>query len=530
MPGNDERPSSTSSGEDQGSYSESSSEGCASTTTASDLDSSRDSFNSDCSSKHCTPSSSPPKVLTLDEVMEAGRDLFNLKLTHEIVMNQDFHIERNLQPPNSLLNTVKEVVHKAFWHILESELNNDPPEYQHAIKLLEEIREILLSFLNPGANRMRTQIMEVLDMDLICQQADNDAVDIQGLASYIITTMGKLCAPVRDEEIKKLRELNTDNIVTLFREIFRVLDLMKADVVNNMIKNIQPVLQKIGVEYEREKFQSVLDKTPSALNKTTSWIQSAIEELLSAAVPADKSNDPEKRLRAIPGPFQILNTAFLHILMWDFSETPVPETWVTDETRLREIQWQLKQCEAVNEVLLIVFSTVGEPVQGLSSLSDRLKRMISVLLDGMHRPEFNLKETLEGVSAQICCELNKSLTERNYPALTPELQATLTGQICSISQKDNPIRTLVEDRVQQYFMGVLSDPKPQVKLEEVPVGLTTVKPELALIGKNFISLVNYNRAVYGPFYANIIRKLLFSNDPPPASLPQEPAQDSVSHE
>lgn len=77
-------------------------------------------------------------------------------------------------------------------------------------------RQILLSFLNPGANRMRTQIMEVLDMDLIRQQANNDAVDIQGIASYLITTMGKMCAPVRDEEIKKLRE-NTDNIVTLFR-------------------------------------------------------------------------------------------------------------------------------------------------------------------------------------------------------------------------------------------------------------------------------------------------------------------------
>lgn len=60
--------------------------------------------------------------------------------------------------------------------------------------------------------------MEVLDLDLIRQQADNDAVDIQGLASYIITTMGKMCAPVRDEDIKKLCE-NTDNVVTLFRRV-----------------------------------------------------------------------------------------------------------------------------------------------------------------------------------------------------------------------------------------------------------------------------------------------------------------------
>lgn len=58
--------------------------------------------------------------------------------------------------------------------------------------------------------------MEVLDLDLIRQQADNDALDIQSLASYIITTMGKLCAPDRDGDIKKLNE-NTSNIVTLFR-------------------------------------------------------------------------------------------------------------------------------------------------------------------------------------------------------------------------------------------------------------------------------------------------------------------------
>lgn len=60
--------------------------------------------------------------------------------------------------------------------------------------------------------------------------------------------------------------------------------------------------------------------------------------------------------------------------------------------------------------------------------------------------DFNLEESLEGISAQICCELNKSLTERSYPALTPALQGTLTGQICNITHKDNPIRTLVGKR------------------------------------------------------------------------------------
>ncbi|KAJ0047465.1 hypothetical protein NL108_000878, partial [Boleophthalmus pectinirostris] len=379
---------------------------------------------------------SPPKVLSLDEVMDSARDLSNLTLAHEIIVNPNFHLEANSPPQDSLFKSVKDNLHKAFWDILEAELNDDPPEYGQAIKLLEEIKETMLSFLNPGANRIRTQIMEVLDIDLIRQQADNDVIDIQGIASYIITTIGKMCAPARDEEIKKLQH-NTDNIVTLFREIFRVLDLMKADMVNWEINNIRRVLLKQSVEYERATFQSILDKTPNSLNNTTKWIKCALEESQSAV------SSTEVKQTAVPGPFQVLNTAFLHLLTWDYTKNTVPETLMTDEGRLREIQEHLQQCQAVNEVLLIVYSTIGGPIQGLPTLSERLKRMTTVLLDGMHRPNFNLEETLQGVSAQICCELNKSLTERGYSPLTSTLQATLTGQICSITEKDNPIRTLV---------------------------------------------------------------------------------------
>ncbi|XP_068611671.1 T-complex protein 11-like protein 2 [Brachionichthys hirsutus] len=519
MPLNDERPASTSSGNDHGSDAESPSERRDGFTSASDPESSRDGFTSDGSCKHCTPSPSPVKILTMDEVVESAKELSNLCLAHELIVNPSFHVEPNRLPPNSIWKVVRDIAHKAFWDKLESELNDDPPEYRQAIRLLEEIRELLLSFLNPDASRMRTQIMGVLDMDLIQQQADNDAVDIQGLAAYIITTMEKMCAPIREEEIKKLRE-NTDNIVTLYREIFRVLDLMTLDMVNHENRRLAEYLKVAGVEYERETFQSILDKTPTALNRTTSWIKSALE-MLSANTPSEQTEGQGKGQKVVPGPFQILDAAFLIILRWDYAKAPPPETWMTDEVCLQEIQRQLQQCQVVNGVLLIVHNTIGGPIQGLPSLSDRLKRMTSVLLDGMHNPNFNLDEALESVSAQICCEINKSLTERSYSSLTPALQASLKGQICSITQKNNPIRTLVEDRLQHFFKAVISDPKPQVRLEQVPAGLTTIKPELMAIAAKFISLVKYNRDVYGHFYADIIRKLLFSSSPPAGDPPQE---------
>lgn len=42
----------------------------------------------------------------------------------------------------SLWKVVRDNFHKAFWEVLESELNDDPPEYGQAIRLLEEIREV----------------------------------------------------------------------------------------------------------------------------------------------------------------------------------------------------------------------------------------------------------------------------------------------------------------------------------------------------------------------------------------------------
>eukprot|EP00069_Balaena_mysticetus_P021042 bmy_13427T0 len=191
-------------GEDQPSDSDSSrfSESMAS---LSDYECSRQSFTSDSSSKSSSPAStSPPRVVTFDEVMAAARNLSNMTLAHEIA--------------------------------------------------------VLLSFLTPGGNRLRNQICEVLDTDLIRQQAEHSAVDIQALANYVISTMGKLCAPVRDDDIRELKA--TCNIVDVLRQIFHVLDLMKMDMVNFTIRSLRPHLQRQLVDYERTKFQEILEETP----------------------------------------------------------------------------------------------------------------------------------------------------------------------------------------------------------------------------------------------------------------------------
>lgn len=110
--------------------------------------------------------------------METAKGATNMALAHEIMVNQDFEVKpselpegryglnyqawqssrcllftwifffycfrmkTNILCPNSLEHMVKEMMHKAFWDSLEAELKQDPPTYEHAIKLLGEIKEV----------------------------------------------------------------------------------------------------------------------------------------------------------------------------------------------------------------------------------------------------------------------------------------------------------------------------------------------------------------------------------------------------
>ncbi|XP_058660461.1 T-complex protein 11-like protein 2 isoform X8 [Ammospiza caudacuta] len=385
-----------------------------STVSSSDTEYSRQSFNSDSSSKPSSPASvhllcvehqqqlypwgspcallpfrksSPPKVITFDELMAATRNLSNWTLAHEIAVNANFCIKQEDYPQNSFAGTVKQIVHKAFWDHLESELNEDPPEYKHAIKLFEEIKEILLSFLTPGANRIHNQICEVLDTDLIRQQAEHNAVDIPGLANYVINTMGKLCAPIRDNDIKQLKA--TDNIVELLRQIFHVLDLMKVDMANYTIKSLRPYLWHNLVDYERTKFQEILEETPSALNLTTEWIKESIEDELSS-ISDESSSCPgaDSSSKPIISPTLVLNNGYLKLLQWDYCKT-IPETLITDEVRLQELREKLNQLKVIACVSLITNNMVGAAVVDVPDFTDHLKRISLPLLEGMNKKQTN---------------------------------------------------------------------------------------------------------------------------------------------
>lgn len=64
-----------------------------------------------------------------------------------------------------------------------------------------------------------------------------------------------------------------DDLVTLFKEIMKVLDLMKLDMANFTIQQARPLIVSQSVEYEKTKFKEFLATQNDGLQMTRAWLQ-----------------------------------------------------------------------------------------------------------------------------------------------------------------------------------------------------------------------------------------------------------------
>lgn len=454
------------------------------------------------------PHSSPPRFVTVEELLETAKGVTNMVLAHEIIVNGDFRIKPIELPEDSLEKRVKEIVHKAFWDCLSVQLSDDPPSYDHAIKLVGEIKETLLSFLLPGHTRLRNQITEVLDLDLIKQQAENAALDISKLAEFIIGMMGTLCAPVRDEEVQKLK--NIKEIVPLFRAIFSVLDLMKVDMANFSVSSIRPHLMQQSVEYERKKFQELLEKQPNSLDFVTQWLEEAADDLMNQkyknALPAGGGASGSDE-GPVPNPVAVQNHAYLRLLRWDHLQRPFPETVLMDQSRFQELQLQLEQLTILGAVLLVTFSMAASGIASQANFAEKLKMIVKILLTDMHLPSFRLKDALTTIGEKVCLEVSSCLSQCGFAPFTMEKEIVLKGQIQAVASPDDPIRRIMDSRILTFLETYLASGH-QKPLPTVPGGLGPVQTELEEVAVKFVRLVNYNKMVFSPYYDAILSKTL----------------------
>ncbi|XP_050520375.1 T-complex protein 11-like protein 1 isoform X2 [Daktulosphaira vitifoliae] len=433
---------------------------------------------------------SPPKFLSLPEIMVAAKKLEDIALVHEIAVNENFKLQPNEPPNDSFMKQVKDTMHKAFWDLLRDQLNSDPPEYSQAMILLTEIRDSLLSLLLDQHTKVKDEINHILDVQFIQNQIDNNSLDFEYYTRFILNLMKKMCAPVRDESINSLTILKDP--VEVFKGIVETLSLMKLDMANFTITAQKRAFNACSAEYEREKFAEYLKVKPDALNLTEEWLKRHIN------------------LEIQTEPYEIIITrAYMEIFHWD-ENIVFPEALALDKERYLSVNRILDLLIITASAFIVTISSISNTIPNDPAFKELLKNHILVILKDSNTVYKNNCSLLPNIVEQAIKDTNEYLESINRSLLSQDVMNTIESQVLCIMEPEHKIRTLVERRFKEFIMAVIScnNAIPQ----QCPLGLSAFKDELASVTGSFLQLVTYNRKVFSSFYKNILNKYLNSSD------------------
>ncbi|XP_018333042.1 T-complex protein 11-like protein 1 [Agrilus planipennis] len=442
---------------------------------------------------------SPPKFVSLEEIMKAANGMRDMSLVHQIAVDNDFRLQQVDPPTNTLHKAVKESMHKAFWDILKIELNENPPSYTQALRLLEDIKEGLFRVLLPQHSKLKQQISEVLDNDLIRQQAEKGTLDFRHYAQYVISVMSRLCAPVRDEKIKQLTEMT--DVIDTFKGILETLDLMALDMANFTIDMVRPDIIAHSVELERKKFADYLAVQPDGLQHTRNWLLRHVSTIEAVPSNVDR-NSYIKHLTK-----KTFSEACLDLLEWN-AQNPYPETFMLDEERLSNIELQTNRLIIAGSILLITGSYVGPDLQFIMSFKETIKEHSLILLQTV-TSEKDLKNTLPNIAIQIIKDVKQAQEKHGLPQITKEVEELLTNQIVDLTNPEHRIRQLVRQRIREFLLQIIqsSTAAPQ----KVPSGLTTLQKELTTVAGQFLKIISHNSSVFCNYYYDILDNAIPKN-------------------
>ncbi|XP_055617620.1 T-complex protein 11-like protein 1 isoform X2 [Toxorhynchites rutilus septentrionalis] len=440
-------------------------------------------------------SGSPPKILTLEEVQDVVKNIENMTLAHEIAINSDFKLQPYEPPENSIERLIKDTMHKAYWDLLSEQLGRDPPCYDMAIQLLADVKDAFQSVLSKNNERALARINEILDETVIRQQAEKGTLDFQAYAKFVIHIMALSCAPVRDEQIAKLKEI--DDVVELFRGILEALSVMKLDMANCLLDAARNDVIANSVEYEKQKFKQFLELYKDGFPETEKWLKrNQVPEIAADAVGSPNANGSDQQRRSKDAIFN----AYLELIDWN-SENDFPEMLEMDRDRLIGLQGRASRLCTCASTLAITCAAVPSIAQA-ADLRKKIAKELIILVQNCNNTK-DLDDTIENIWLHVRSVIAGRLQELHQPQLLEPVESTLKNQILQIAKKESPVRNLMWKRLLAYTQLVLRTNNPI----PVPPGFQEFGEEVESLATAFKRISFYNYAVYGEYYHEILNKV-----------------------
>ena len=139
---------------------------------------------------------------------------------------------------NSIKNQIQEMYEKAFYDVIDENVNSDKPDYDWIVNLYTEIKNRLLRYVKKDSKTYNL-IDSQFDIKLFRQMIENDVFNMESLEKLVNTTfywVESLQAPQRDSETREAKQrvfsASKEKMVSTFiKEVNKCIDTLDKDLI-----------------------------------------------------------------------------------------------------------------------------------------------------------------------------------------------------------------------------------------------------------------------------------------------------------
>ena len=413
----------------------------------------------------------------------------NRTMVHELAINKEYKID--LEPPLAMRETVIDTIRSKMQHGLDL-VGTDIM----IPSIARTIHDRLLRLLTVG-NSLYVIVSEALDPQMVAAQIRNGAFSYDKFFSFMNTVLPKLCAPVRDPEVKDLAEKPSPDPVQQLARIYYVIDLLRLDHINFTLLSFAPKLIERSVAYEQEEFARRLKGQPAV--KTLHWWKAAVAKAKDEPARRTTGGTSGAAARITADKVYMHGLVDLAVATTSLSEADLPETLELDQQRLNRIRSDILRIITIASVLLTAKNLLRRDVRSL--WKNECQRMWELPFSS-------------SAAAFV------SIVESRY-ALPPTTKMQLTGTITRLLSearegqvRNHPVMKVLLKKIQTNVLTRLTAASSEERIRTSTTasevlgsnGLPEFVGRIGDIVQELSRVANVDREAHGKWYDEIAQK------------------------
>jgi predicted XRE-type DNA-binding protein len=345
----------------------------------------------------------------------------NRTLTHELVIDKDYRIDHAQQA------RLRDHLHRKICDEMRTAFENGEGD-KWTVAVALNVRTKLLQLLasSRGQGSMYQLVSDALDPELISRQCVQGVFSYQNFFDFMANILPKLCAPVRDDDVRILAEelqrggqdaASLEGMLDKLFKLFQMIDVLSLDYSNFLLSNVASRLIKEAPGYEQRLFAKDLDEGKTTLQRTQRWWNDASVCALTESASAGNAHPPTMQKIYARG------LVDLAIATAPLKESDVPETLELDRERISQLREQSCHIAVIGALLLgaknllkrdvraqwkteatrmwELFKTAGARSGSSDSESDSLPVRLVSVIESSHALPPNTKSTLLATATRL---------------------------------------------------------------------------------------------------------------------------------